>query len=76
MSEMSINLPSPRWPKNAQTLVVDVDVCARCEQPHGQLAFSRMQKPPELAFPFWALCPSGSGPLTLTRWPVPQESPR
>lgn len=46
-------------------VTTDVRGCARCEQEHLHLRFTRMAHPFDPTHPFWAPCPNGHGPILM-----------
>lgn len=47
------------------SLTTDIRACARCDQDHPELTFTKMEHPVDPDYPFWAACPNGAGPILL-----------
>lgn len=60
-------------PNPSDYVTTTVRSCARCGADHKDLDFERMSNPFDVAYPFWALCPRGKGPILLSSFIRPGE---
>lgn len=59
-------LQEAKKPKEAGTVTIDVDNCARCEEDHKGLKFKEFVRPLQTsASTHWCMCPTSKEPILM-----------